>query len=142
VQDLAAKTGSLRLDQALIADFIPESVKVTLTAGNMAGFDVPGLLLSLDRYPYGCAEQTVSQALPLLYLKEVAEAAGLAGPAGADKRIAQAIERVASLQDSNGSFGLWSAGGQDLWLTAYVTDFLTRAQEKGHKVPGLVLNPR
>ncbi len=140
VQDLAAKTGALRLDQALIADLIPETVKVTLTAGSMAGFDVPGLLLSLDRYPYGCAEQTVSQALPLLYFKEVAEAAGLAGPAGADKRIAGAIERVASLQDSNGSFGLWSAGSQDLWLTAYVTDFLTRAQEKGHKVPGLVLN--
>ena len=33
----------------------------------------PGLLLKLDRYPYGCAEQVTSRAMPLLYLNEVAE---------------------------------------------------------------------
>src|SRR6266852_2548063 len=33
------------------------------------------------------------------------------------------------------SFGLWSAGGDDAWLDAYVTDFLTRAREKGFAVP-------
>ena len=40
-----------------------------------------------------------------------------------------------SRQDSNGSFGLWSVGGNDVWLDAYVTDFLTRARERGFKVP-------
>ena len=38
-------------------------------------------------------------------------------------------------QGSNGSFGLWSAGGDDAWLDAYVTDFLTRARERGFSVP-------
>ena len=38
-------------------------------------------------------------------------------------------------QDSNGAFGLWSVGGDDLWLDAYVTDFLTRARERGFAVP-------
>src|SRR5262249_28489488 len=38
-------------------------------------------------------------------------------------------------QDSNGSFGLWSVGGDDPWLDAYVTDFLTRARERGFDVP-------
>ena len=42
------------------------------------------------------------------------------------------------MQGSNGSFGLWSAGGDDAWLDAYVTDFLTRAREKGFAVPDLL----
>ncbi len=139
LQTLAADTGSITIGQNLIADLIPSSVKVTVNAGRSATFDVPGLLLSLDRYPYGCAEQTVSRAIPLLYFNEVAQASGLAGEKGANDRIAKAIERVAALQDSSGGFGLWSAGNADLWLTAYVTDFLSRAKEKKHAVPALVL---
>src|SRR5207237_71235 len=33
------------------------------------------------------------------------------------------------------SVGLWSSGGNDVWLDAYVTDFLTRAKERGLAVP-------
>ena len=46
-----------------------------------------------------------------------------------------AIDRLLARQGSNGSFGLWSAGGDDVWLDAYVTDFLTRARERGFAVP-------
>src|SRR4029077_21219670 len=35
----------------------------------------------------------------------------------------------------NGSFGLWSVGGDDAWLDSYVTDFLTRARERGFEGP-------
>ena len=35
----------------------------------------------------------------------------------------------------HGSFGLWSAGGDDVWLDSYVTDFLTRAREHKFAVP-------
>ncbi len=52
-----------------------------------------------------------------------------------DQRIKDAIDRLLARQGSNGSFGLWSAGGDDAWLDAYVTDFLTRAREKGFAVP-------
>ena len=52
-----------------------------------------------------------------------------------DERVKQSIERVLGKQDSNGSFGLWSPGGNDLWLDAYATDFLTRARERGFPVP-------
>ncbi|WP_088345302.1 MULTISPECIES: alpha-2-macroglobulin [Rhodomicrobium] len=134
LEALAANSGSLRLTADLIADLIPETARVTVSAGPEASLDVPGLLMSLDRYPLGCAEQTVSRALPLLYLNEVADAVGLAGETGAKERIQAAIDRLALLQDSSGSFGLWSPGSYDLWLTAYVTDFLTRAQEKGYKL--------
>ena len=52
-----------------------------------------------------------------------------------DQRIRDAIERLLARQGSNGSFGLWSVGGDDAWLDAYVTDFLTRARERGFAVP-------
>jgi uncharacterized protein YfaS (alpha-2-macroglobulin family) len=52
-----------------------------------------------------------------------------------DQRIKDAIDRLLARQGSNGSFGLWSSGGDDAWLDAYVTDFLTRARENGFAVP-------
>jgi uncharacterized protein YfaS (alpha-2-macroglobulin family) len=43
---------------------------------------------------------------------------------------------VMTRQDSTGAFGLWSAGSDDdLWLDSFVTDFLTRARERGFAVP-------
>ena len=49
-----------------------------------------------------------------------------------------AIQGVLANQSSSGSFGLWGPyGGGNLWLDAYVTDFLTRAAEKGYDVPEL-----
>ncbi len=139
VETLAAKSGSLRLTPDLIFDLIPDTARVTVNVGQQAALDVPGLLLALDRYPLGCAEQTVSRALPLLYLDEVADAVGLSGEDGAKARIQSSIDRLALLQGSSGSFGLWSPGNYDLWLTAYVTDFLTRAQEKGYRIRSTVL---
>ena len=38
------------------------------------------------------------------------------------------------MQGSSGGFGLWGPSYEDTWLTAYVTDFLTRAREKGFAV--------
>ncbi len=134
VQNLPANGGKLTIGKDLLNDLIPETVKVTLNVGHDAALDVPGVLLALDRYPYGCAEQTTSRALPLLYLSSLAEEAGLAGDKGAKDRIAKAINRLTNLQNSGGSFGLWSPIGGDIWLTAYVADFLTRAKEKGHDV--------
>jgi uncharacterized protein YfaS (alpha-2-macroglobulin family) len=39
------------------------------------------------------------------------------------------------MQDSSGAFGVWGPSDGDLWLTAYVTDFLTRAKEASYDVP-------
>ena len=40
-------------------------------------------------------------------------------------------------QNSSGAFGLWAVDndGDDLWLDAFVTDFLTRARERSFAVP-------
>ena len=95
---------------------------------------MPGILASLDRYPYGCAEQTTSRALPLLYVNDVAKRIGLASDAQLRERIDGAIARVLEMQDASGAFGIWGPSDGDMWLTSYVTDFLTRAREAKYAV--------
>ena len=135
VASLAAKGGRLSLSSDLLADLIPSSARLALNVGPSAGMDVPGLLASLDRYPYGCAEQTTSRALPLLYVNDVAKRIGLAEESQLKERVEKAVARVLEMQDASGAFGIWGPGEPDLWLTGYVTDFLTRAKELGYTIP-------
>jgi hypothetical protein len=126
---------NLVVDSQLFADSIMEGASVSLNMTRSPAFDVPALLMTLDRYPYGCAEQTTSRALPLLYLSELSTASGLPDDGEVKKRVQEAIYRVLSYQSSSGSFGLWGPGSGDMWLDAYVTDFLTRAREQKFDVP-------
>ena len=134
----ALKSGTkLVLSSDIFTGFVPGTEKATLSVGPSSLPDIPGLLASLDRYPYGCSEQITSRALPLLYLSSVAEQAGLSNEKDKDlkKTIQTAINKLLSRQGHNGSFGLWSASNGSPWLTAYVTEFLTRARERGFDVP-------
>lgn len=128
---------SVTVDANLLADSMLQGASVSINVSRSNAFDIPALLMSLDRYPYGCAEQTTSRALPLLYLSEMAVQNGLADDAEVKKRVQDAIFRVLSFQASAGSFGLWGpdGAGTDLWLDAYITDFLSRAREQGFDVP-------
>ena len=116
--------------------YMANTGQMTLAIGPLARLDVPGLLLSLDRYPYGCAEQTSSRALPLLYLNDVAKLIGLGGDEELKDTVQDAIASVLSKQSSGGGFGLWGPfDGGDLWLDGFVTDFLLRAKAAGYAVP-------
>ena len=135
VVDLGPNGASLRIDRELLAQACSTARIVSVGVSQSAAFDVPSLLMTLDRYPYGCAEQTTSRALPLLYVSELAKSAGLADDPELHDRIQDAIYRVLNYQSSSGSFGLWGPGSGDLWLDSYVTDFLTRAREQNYDVP-------
>ncbi|MBY6049779.1 alpha-2-macroglobulin family protein [Vannielia litorea] len=116
----------------------PGTGKATLALGPLGRFDVPGLLASLDRYPYGCTEQTTSRAMPLLYFDEVSRAMGLEERGDTRQRVEGAITRILARQSASGGFGLWYANSdRDFWLDAYVTDFLSRARGKGYEVPAI-----
>ena len=130
-----AANGSLTIDDQLLADSQLAGASVSLSVSRAAAFDIPALLMALDRYPYGCTEQTTSRALPLLYLSELSKQSGLAEDTETQKRVQDAIYRVLANQSSSGSFGLWGPSYGDLWLDAFVTDFLTRAREQKFDVP-------
>jgi len=130
-----AKGESLTLSSDMFADLVPGTGSVSISVGGSAALDAAALLAALDRYPYRCSEQITSRALPLLYMSDLAEEGHAANKAEADQRIRDTIDGLLTRQGGNGSFGLWSAGGDDAWLDSYVTDFLTRARERKFVVP-------
>jgi len=133
-----AKGESLTLTSDMFSDLVQGTGGVQLSVGLSTALDAATILKALDRYPFGCSEQITSRAMPLLYVNDLAAENHLALDAAVDQRIKDAIDRLLARQGSNGSFGLWSAGGDDAWLDAYVTDFLTRAREKGFAVPDIL----
>ena len=133
-----AKGESLTLTPDMFSDLVDGTGTVSFSASLSTALDAATILKALDRYPYGCSEQITSRAMPLLYVNDLAAGAHLAMDTAVDQRIRDAIDRLLARQGSNGSFGLWSAGGDDAWLDAYVTDFLTRAREKGFTVPDVL----
>ena len=130
-----AKGESLAVSSDMFADLVPGTGAVSLSIGSLASFDAAGLLAALDRYPFRCSEQITSRSLPLLYLSDLAKDAPMAADPATEQKLREAIEMLLTRQDSNGSFGLWSVGGNDVWLDSYVTDFLTRARERKIAVP-------
>jgi uncharacterized protein YfaS (alpha-2-macroglobulin family) len=86
-------------------------------------------------YPYGCTEQMTSKAMPLLYFDEVAQAMSLPWAENVQGRVHEAVAEILTNQGAEGGFGLWGPGSGDLWLDAYVTDFLSRAKARGFEVP-------
>jgi uncharacterized protein YfaS (alpha-2-macroglobulin family) len=130
-----ARGESVTLSSDLFADLVPGSGQVAISVAPSTALDAATLLKALDRYPFGCSEQITSRAMPLLYVNELASAQQLALDTDVDQRIRDAIDRLLARQGSNGAFGLWSVGGDEPWLDAYVTDFLTRARERGFVVP-------
>ena len=114
VATLAPRGGKIALSRDLVQDLIPRRTNVTVTVGPQGALDIPGVLASLDRYPYGCAEQTTSRALPLLYVNDVAKRIGLASDTQVRERIDGAIARVLEMQDSSGAFGIWGPSDGDM----------------------------
>lgn len=117
--------------------------------GNISFSPVPFLdtieyASGLFRYPYGCAEQTTSKALPWLIDDPSLNNIKLAALKGrtADQMLEMAVMRLTKMQKSNGGFSLWDKyGREDGWLSVYVTDFLFQtAQKHPNIVPINMLN--
>ena len=129
---------TLQLNDTLLNNYVAGTGALQLRVSSRPGLNVPALLQKLDRYPYGCLEQTTSRALPLLYFNQVAEN-WLGEHATEDvlaQRVQEAIRRVLSMQKFSGGFGLWNENSHiEYWLSAYALDFLTRAREIDYFVP-------
>jgi alpha-2-macroglobulin len=144
IQKLKLEAGPLDLAATATAlkNWVPTSESTTfwMTANPFAEvFDHLGYLV---HYPYGCIEQTTSATRPLLYVGSLVEQV--------DPRLAEAkiedmvlagINRVFSMETPSGGFGYWPGATEPLeWATAYATDMLLDARQRGYAVPADRLN--
>ena len=131
--------------------YLLNSTQASLTLSTQPPLNIAEQLSELLTYPYGCLEQTTSTSYPWLFLnKQRIAQFNLntikvdGNPLDLSKRtehINRSIIRLAGMQRSNGSFGLWdSDSNEEHWLTAYVSDFLLDAREQGFNVPEPLLN--
>lgn len=91
----------------------------------------------LLRYPYGCLEQTVSSAFPLLYFDDLARSLrpDLFVDGQARDFVAAGVGRVLAMQRSDGAFSPWPRHGETYaWGGVYATHFLVEARKAGHAV--------
>jgi uncharacterized protein YfaS (alpha-2-macroglobulin family) len=126
----------IQVTDKLLADYLTDTGQLSLSFSTRPNLNVPGLLAQLQRYPYGCVEQTISGALPLLYFDDVAAAWNIDDANDPRTQVQEAIQQVLNAQRYDGAFGLWGVtDSANLWLTAYAMDFLVRAREAGFLVP-------
>jgi uncharacterized protein YfaS (alpha-2-macroglobulin family) len=118
----------------LLAGLAAGDVGLQVSYSPFRGFDPGPIAMALSRYPYGCTEQLVSTAYPLLYGLELSSDPKLHRASAA---LNQAVGKLLDRQTLDGAFGLWRVGDgeADPWLGAYATDFLIEAQKAGAPVP-------
>ena len=118
----------------LMAGLAAGSVAMDVSYSPFKGFDPGPIAVALNRYPYGCTEQLVSTAYPLLYADEVSKDPKLKTTPWA---LNQAVGKLLDRQTLDGAFGLWRVGDgeADAWLGAFATDFLIDAKNRGAAVP-------
>lgn len=109
----------------------PESGSITVSDA-FASAAEPALAF-LNNYPYGCAEQTVSQAFPLLYADLLVQC-GLISKEAADTakdKIVPAYNYLLTMMRYNGTFSMWPGGGRT-WEEAsvYAAHFIVEGMNR------------
>jgi uncharacterized protein YfaS (alpha-2-macroglobulin family) len=100
--------------------------------------ELPRGLDYLDRYPYGCLEQTTSTLFPLAYLSDIGQqiAPGLFEKDRIDGKVQAGITRLIGMQTTNGGLAMWPGYNEPWpWGTVYAAHFLIEAHNAGHVVP-------
>jgi uncharacterized protein YfaS (alpha-2-macroglobulin family) len=99
---------------------------------------LPAGLDYLDRYPYGCVEQTTSACFPLIALGDIGKAIDPQrfDPQRMRLKIEFGITHLIGMQTADGGLAMW-AGERTPWPwgSVYAAHFLTEARAAGYDVP-------
>ena len=124
---------TLTIDVALLKDFQASHSLAELSLGSTPDYGYQRLIKELINYPYGCIEQTSSRLIAALHRmtidkKTVNETRVL---------VDNLLNQLLAAQRLDGSFTLWSTTSYsgDPWLTLYVADVLTVAQQHNVQTP-------
>ena len=142
VQRIELAAGTLDLTQYLEGwEPLTERTTVWVT-GNPYGESFDHLKY-LIRYPYGCIEQTTSTTRPLLYVSKLLHHVDpeLVRRGKIDEMISLGIDRILSMQTSEGGFSYWPGGTEpSYWGTAYATHLLLDAKRMRHPVSQIAID--
>lgn len=129
------------LSPDLTDGLVPGSIAMHVSFSSLP-VDANALYASLARYPYGCTEQVVSRAMPLVYSDDLIAMGADGAPGETREQVQLAVNQVLGRQGSDGAFGLWREGDRSAspWLGAYTADFLYRAKQAGFEVPQAALD--
>jgi alpha-2-macroglobulin len=129
---------SVKADLPVTRLLYPEYRDVQVSASSMPLGLADGLIQYLNKYPYGCTEQVVSEAFPAVVLGARPEL-GVTTEAAA-KSLSRALAALQGRQNANGAFGLWAAGPNvDDFVNVYATHFLLEMRDHGLEVPTALL---
>lgn len=128
----------------LAGDWFPgtRSGRVMLSA--MPQISVANVAQFLITYPYGCLEQTVSSAWPVLVMPELVSAVDpeLATKESLSGSLKLRLQRIAGLQNFDGGFSRWPGmGWSHAWDSMYAAHLLLEAKKRGEEIPPRNLDP-
>jgi uncharacterized protein YfaS (alpha-2-macroglobulin family) len=145
----------LKIDQSTIADFSDEFKTEVKTVNIPTGTDMrsTGMKLSVDPslastvltaldelvgYPYGCVEQTMSRFLPTIVVanafSDIKVPLNDATKTELPKMVNKGLQRLYSLQHSDGGWGWWENDQSNPYMTAYVIYGLSLAKKANYEI--------
>ena len=113
------------------------SGEVSVTVSPTLATYLPEGLEYLVKFPYGCAEQTVSSFLPNVAIQQLQgfDAFTVVDDKQLEKNILGGLERLYTFQRGDGGFGYWAGSRKSYsYLTAYILLALHETNDSGHAV--------
>jgi uncharacterized protein YfaS (alpha-2-macroglobulin family) len=133
-QSVVLKAGESK-SFALEAYGLTGTNKVNIQASGIPELNLADAVAYLTRYPHGCIEQTVSAALPQLYLEDLTtlteERKKLI-----KRNVLYALNKLQANQHSSGGFLTWpSSSTVSSWTSTYAGHFILEAEKRGYAIP-------
>ncbi|TNE51374.1 MAG: hypothetical protein EP343_04580 [Deltaproteobacteria bacterium] len=117
-------------------------LKISLSSTALNGLEDAARYLIT--YPFECNEQTASRIMPIIALRRILpefKIGKVSDPARMKSLAIAGIRKLSQRQRSDGGWGYWG-GSRNSWMfiSAYITQTLLRAQKAGYNVDKRMLN--
>ncbi|MBM3500912.1 MAG: hypothetical protein FJX74_19825, partial [Armatimonadetes bacterium] len=125
---------SLTQAVALPANALPGSAKLEVTVSPSLAGPIFEALDYLERYPYGCAEQTLDSFLPNIIVARTLAKLKVDRPApkNLDRYVSFGLQKLLRYQHEDGGWHWWEFDDSDPYMSAYVVYGLKIADEAGY----------
>ncbi len=134
---IATPAGPARI--GIVDGMLEGTGELQIRAGQFPSLELPRGIEYLDRYPYGCAEQTISGLFPLVALGDLGPqiAPGVFGRDRMERKMQAGITRLIGMQTADGGIAMWPGANEPSWpwASVYAAHFLVEASAAGHTIP-------